>query len=421
MGIPRRAARPIASCLDALWPLLAYLPESDAAARLGRWTPRVRSATSPSLSSATVPQSAAAGIRCRRTFMTRASHRCCVRLVPAGLSGDVADDASGRRAEGRCAGRSVRVAAHVSRAARRADRRCFGSLAQIGPGRTIESNDVRHDQRGRQRHRALPRDDSGGRPVADAGHVRRKARTSRSAPRTSTFPPAGSARKPWEWFDRAFRRRARTVSADLTYRGSVRDLSLPQGRNAPFLVRGHVEDALFEYPRAGSRRASITACISSSATEGTAHSRYVRARRRACVWSERDGATSPDLKETHLRIKAAARGELQDRPGVAAELSARAALGLSLRAAEPAMVRRRLQSTSICRSGVSTIARSTLPARFADATAARRHIDAARRSLQGNLTVVATARSLPRSLHGQWLGWSARSWHSPGTEPTRPR
>ena len=94
-------------------------------------------------------------------------------------------------------------------------------------------------------------------------------------------------------------------------------------------------------------------------------------------------ADIPDLKQTHLRIKAAARGDLQDGLAFLNAQPARARARRALRALErPRPDRRRGRSGS----AASTSRRSQdrgARRRFADATVAMRDVDAPVRSLEG--------------------------------------
>jgi uncharacterized protein (TIGR02099 family) len=188
------------------------------------------------------------------------------------------------------------------------------------------------------------------------------------------------------------------VSADLTYRGSVRDFPFRKDEGL-FLVRGHVEDALFDYQPGWVPASNVTADL-----EFRNEGMHIRATSASVGGLHITEATADiaDLKETHLRIKAAARGDLQEGLAFLANSPLAAALGepfarLSGHGAIDAAVDldlpiRRLENRKI-----------EVTARVADATAAMRDIDAPVRSLQGSLTVRNTLIAAA-DLHAQWLG-----------------
>jgi uncharacterized protein (TIGR02099 family) len=164
-------------------------------------------------------------------------------------------------------------------------------------------------------------------------------------------------------------------------------------------VRGHVEDALFDYQPGWVPASNVTADIEFR-DEGM-HIHATSANVGGLRVSEATADIS-DLKETHLRIKAAARGDLQEGLTLLSSSPLAPALGepfarLSGHGAIDAAVDldlpiRRLENRKI-----------EVTARFADATASMRDIDAPVRSLQGSLTVRNTLVAAA-DLHGQWLG-----------------
>ena len=115
--------------LDALWPLLAYLPESEAAARL-RALECDRHAQRSLVRVRTRQRRQRAEVFAADSRRARALSRLCSARRAPRLERRSADDARGRRAEARFARCSVRAAADVSRAARRAGSGGNGALAQ---------------------------------------------------------------------------------------------------------------------------------------------------------------------------------------------------------------------------------------------------------------------------------------------------
>ena len=149
---------------------------------------------------------------------------------------------------------------------------------------------------------------------------------------THKYIPAGRlGAKTLEWFDHAFVD-GRVTAADFTYKGSVRDFPFRKDEGL-FLVRGHVEDAVFDYQPGWIPASDVTADV-----EFRNEGMHIHASAANVGGLRVTDATAdiPDLKETHLRIKAAARGELQDGLDVADEQSARARAGRDVRATERA-------------------------------------------------------------------------------------
>jgi uncharacterized protein (TIGR02099 family) len=381
--------------LDALWPLLAYLPESEAAARL-----RALNATG-TLSDVSF-EFEREGIDSAPKYSLR-SRVEDVSFAPvlrapggSGLSGAVQMTQEG--GELKLASRDVsfemprmfrepltaqEVAATVH-------------WRNAGQAWTVESSDVRMnsaDGSATARFNAtIPTDGSS--PVLDLAAQGTDLKVSS----THKYIPAGRlGARTMEWFDQAFLD-GRVVSAELTYRGSIRDFPFRKDEGL-FLVRGHVEDALFAYQPGWVPASDVTADL-----EFRNEGMHIHATAANVGGLRVTDATAdiPDLKQTHLRIKAAARGDLQAGLTYLTSSPLAAALGepfarLSGRGAIDAAVDldlpiRRLDDRKI-----------EVRTRFADAAVSMRDVDAPVRSLQGSLTVRNTLVAAA-DLRAQWLG-----------------
>jgi len=113
-------------------------------------------------------------------------------------------------------------------------------------------------------------------------------------------------------------------------------------------------------------------------------------------------ADIPDLKDPHLRIKAAAHGELQDGLELLTNSPLAPALGETFARLNG---RGRINTAVDLDLPIRNLdkRRIEVQARFADATVQMRDVDAPVRSLQGSLTVRNTLVAAA-DLHGQWLG-----------------
>jgi len=381
--------------LDALWPLLAYLPESDVVARL-----RALNATGTLSDVSFEFARDGAESAPKYSLQTRMDDLSFAPLQRApgasGLSGAVqlTQDAG----ELKLASDDVRFELPLifREPLAAQDLAATVQWRKSDSGWTIESNDIRlssPDGSATARFNAtVPGDGSS--PVLDLTAQGKDLQVSS----THKYIPAGRlGEKTLEWFDRAFLG-GRVVAADLTYRGSVRDFPFRKDEGL-FLVRGHVEDALFDYQPGWVPASNVTADLEFH-NEGM----HIHATSASVGGLQLSEATAdiPDLKETHLRIKAAARGDLQDGLTLLTNSPLAAALGepfarLSGHGAIDAAVDldlpiRRLENRKI-----------EVTARFADATASMRDVNAPVRSLQGSLTVRNTLVAAA-DLHGQWLG-----------------
>ena len=381
--------------LDALWPLLAYLPESDVVARL-----RALNATGTLSDVSFQFERDGAESAPKYSLQSRVDDLSFApgQRTPgaSGLSGVVqlTQDAG----ELKIASDDVRfeLPQMFREPLAAQDLAATVQWRKSDSGWTLESNDIRMtspDGRATARFNVtVPGDGSS--PVLDLTAQGTDLKVSS----THKYIPAGRlGEKTLEWFDRAFLG-GRVVAADLTYRGSVRDFPFRKDEGL-FLVRGHVEDALFDYQPGWVPASNVTADI-----EFRNEGMHIHATSASVGGLHVTEATAdiPDLKETHLRIKAAARGDLQEGLTLLTSSPLAPALGepfarLSGHGAIDAAVDldlpiRRLENRKI-----------EVTARFADATASMRDIDAPVRSLQGSLTVRNTLVAAG-DLHGQWLG-----------------
>ncbi|HEY7640928.1 MAG TPA: YhdP family protein [Steroidobacteraceae bacterium] len=381
--------------LDALWPLLAYLPESDAAARL-----RALDATGTvsNLSFAFERESPTTPPKYSLQARLDDLGFAPVRRAPgaAGISGAL------QMTE---AGGDFTVAAqdaqfelpHLFReplAARTVD--ASVRWRKSDQGWTIESNDVRltsADGNATARFLAtVPADGSS--PVLDLSAQGSDLRVSS----THKYIPAGKlGARTMEWFDHAFVD-GRVTAADFTYKGSVRDFPFRKDEGL-FLVRGHVEDAVFDYQPGWIPASDVTADVEFRNEGMQIHASAANVGGLRVTEATADIA---DLKETHLRIKAAARGELQDGLEFLTSSPLASALGETFA---------RLNGSGPINAAVDLDLpirnldkrRIDVHANFKDATVALRDVDAPVRSLQGSVSVRNTLLAAAE-LHGQWLG-----------------
>jgi uncharacterized protein (TIGR02099 family) len=381
--------------LDALWPVLAFLPESDTAARL-----RALNATGTLSNVSVAFERAAATASPKYSVQAHIDDLgfAPVKRAPGagGLSGVLQMTESGGelKVDARDAQfelprmfREPLTAQAVAAAVRwrKADQAWI-----------IESNDVRMtsaDGRATARFSAtIPGDGSS--PVLDLAAQGSDLKVSS----THKYIPAGKlGARTMEWFDRAFLD-GRVTAADFTYKGSVRDFPFRKNEGL-FLVRGHVEDALFDYQEGWIPASAVTADV-----EFRNEGMHIHATSANVGGLHVTDATADirDLKETHLRIKAAARGELQDGLELLTKSPLAPSLGeafarLSGRGPITAALDLDLPIRNMDKHRIE------VQTRFADASVQMRDVDAPVRSLQGSLTVRNTLVAAA-DLHGQWLG-----------------
>jgi uncharacterized protein (TIGR02099 family) len=381
--------------LDALWPLLAYLPESDAVARLRALNAAgTLSEVSFEFERESAESAPKYSLQARADDLSFAP----VQRTPgaAGVSGAVRMTQD----EGEFKVASDDVQFELPRMFRQplAAQEVAATVrwSRSSGAWTIESNDIRMaspDGRATARFSmTVPVDGSS--PVLDlAAHG-----TDLKVSSTHKYLPAGRlGARTMEWFDRAFLG-GRVVSADLTYRGTIRDFPFRKDEGL-FLVRGHVEDALFDYQSGWVPASNVTADL-----EFRNEGMHIRATAANVGGLHVTDATAdiPDLKQTRLRIKAAARGDLQEGLTLLTSSPLAPALGepfarLSGHGAIDAAIDLDLPIRNLDARKIE------VTARFADANVSMRDVDAPVRSLQGSLTVRNTLVAAA-DLRGQWLG-----------------
>jgi uncharacterized protein (TIGR02099 family) len=381
--------------LDALWPLLAYLPESEAAARL-----RAVNATGTlsDLSFEFERESADSAPKYSLQTLAEDVAFAPVERAPGarGLSGAVRMTQEG--GELKLDSRDVEL--EMPRMFREPlaaqEVAAMVRWRNSGDAWTIESGDVRIngvDGSATARFSAtIPGDGSS--PTLDLSAQGKDLQVSS----TRKYIPAGRlGARTMEWFDQAFLD-GRVVSAELTYRGSIRDFPFRKDEGL-FLARGHVEGALFQYQPDWMPASDVTADIEFR-NEGM-HIHATAAQVGALRLTDAT-ADIADLKQTRLRIKAAARGDLQEGLTFLTASPIAAALG------EPFA---RLSGNGPIEAAVDLDLplkrledrRIEVTTRLADASVSMRGVDAPVRSLEGNLTVRNTLVAAA-DLRAQWLG-----------------
>ncbi|MGH8176043.1 MAG: YhdP family protein [Steroidobacter sp.] len=380
--------------LESLWPLLAYLPESESLARLRALNARgVLQNVSASYERS--DQNAA-----KYQFNTRLNDIAFepIEKAPglAGLSGEIAATQDGGR--WRIAQNEVRftlprwfrepLAAQVTGGE-------VGWRAQDS-GWIVNGEDLRvqsEDGRAVGRFSAtFAGDDSS--PVLDLSAQAQDLVVSA----TRNYVPAGRlGARTVEWFDQAFLD-GRVVAADVVYKGPVRSFPFRNGEGE-FRARAQVQDAAFSYHPGWTPASGVEADLEFH-NEGL-HVRASGANVGALHVSEAT-ADVEDLKQAVLVIKATGRGELQD--------------GLRMLKDSPLGPKLGEQFARLNGSGaMQTDLRLHLPirqmanrdievtTRLTNATAWLQDFDAPVKKLTGALTVRNTSIS-SADMQGQWLG-----------------
>lgn len=381
--------------LDALWPLLAYLPESEASARL-----RALSATG-TLSDLTFEfERDSADSAPKYSLQTRIEHAgfAPVQRAPgaSGLSGAVQMTHEG--GELKLDSRDVQFKLPRMFREPLAAQEVAATVRWRHPGEawTIESSDVRvHSEDGSATARftaTIPGDGSS--PTLDLTAQGKDLKVSS----THKYVPAGRlGERTMEWFDQAFRD-GRVVTGELTYRGSIRDFPFRKDEGL-FLARGHVEGALFQYQPDWMPASDVTADVEFRNEGMHIHATAAKVGELRVTDAVADIA---DLKETRLRIKATARGDLQEGvtflagspigPALGEPFARLSGSGPIEAAVEMDLPLKRLDDRKI-----------EVRTRFTDASVAMRDVDAPVRALEGSLTVRNTLVAAA-DLRAQWLG-----------------
>jgi uncharacterized protein (TIGR02099 family) len=381
--------------LDALWPLLAYLPESETLARL-----RAMNATGTLSDVDFAFERDDPASPPRYSLQTRVEDLAFAPVLRSpgagGLSGAIQMTQAG--GEWRIAADDVRF--ELPRMFREPllAQELAGTVkwSKSDQAWTIESSDIRMtnaDARGTARFRAtIPGDGSS--PVLDLSARGSDLKVSS----THKYIPAGRlGARTVEWFDRAFVD-GRVTSAELTYRGSIRDFPFRKDQGL-FLARGHVTGAVFDYQQGWVPAQDVTADVEFRNEGMHIHSTEANVGGLRVTDATAD---IPDLKDTHLRIKAAARGDLQQGLDVLSNSPLAPALGerfarLSGQGPIAATIDLDLPIRRLNNRRIEVVAR------FENATVSMRDVDAPVRGLNGSLTVRNTLVAAA-DLQGQWLG-----------------
>ncbi|HET9447823.1 MAG TPA: DUF3971 domain-containing protein, partial [Steroidobacteraceae bacterium] len=381
--------------LDALWPLLAYLPESDAAARLRALNAtgtlsdlsfefeRQSADTAPTYSLQTLIEDVAFAPVERAPGARGVSGAARMTHEGGEFKIDSRDVAVDMPREFREPLAAQEVAATVR-------------WSKSGDAWTIASEDVRMssvDGSATARFTATIRGD-GSSPVLDLSAQGKDLKVGSTH---KYIPAARLGAKTMEWFDQAFRD-GRVVSAELTYRGSTRDFPFRKDEGL-FLVKGHVENALFQYQPDWTPASEVTADVEFRNEGMRIHATAAKVGELRVTDAT---ATIADLKETHLRVKAAARGDLQEGLTFLANSPVGSALGepfarLSGKGPIEAAVDldlpiKRLDDRKI-----------EVRTRFTNGSVSMRDVEAPVQSLEGTLTVRNTLVAAA-DLRAQWLG-----------------
>lgn len=381
--------------LEALWPLLAYLPESEGAARLRALDAhgaienlvadfrREAPGSAPKLSLQAQLQNVSVGPVARMPGL-------------AGLSGPLRTTQT--EGQWQLAGRNVTF--ELPRLFREplVAQAVDGTIRwrRNEDGWTIESDDMSiasEDGHGTAKVSALVPAD-GGSPVLDLSASGADLRVNA----TRKYIPAGLfGPSTMEWFDRAFVA-GRVPQAELVLKGPVRDFPFRNGAGT-FLVRGHVDDAVFDYQPGWAPAVHANADLEfhNEAMRIHAHGADV-----AGLQVSEATAEVADLKEGKLTINAAANGQLSDALTFLKDSPLAPSLGeplarLSGQGPVTTNVRLYLPFKHL------TQRRIDVTARFAGASVSMRDIEAPVRSLNGLIAIRNTLLTSAR-LRGQWLG-----------------
>jgi uncharacterized protein (TIGR02099 family) len=389
--------------LDTLWPLLAYLPESDNLARLR------------ALQASGVIENLTASYE--RTGQTPPQYEIKARLhniafepiekAPgfAGLSGEIEATAQGGR--WRLASDDMRFTLprwfREPLTARLSDgeidwRRDASGWIVSGEELRLQSEDGRATARFSLH---IPGD--GASPVLDLSAQGEDLKVSA----TRKYIPAGRlGARTVAWFDQAFVD-GRVASADFLYKGAVRSFPF-RNDDGEFRVRAHVEDAVFSY-QPGWAPATGAAADVEFRNEGM----RVRSTGASVGAVRINEATADiaDLKQTILEVRAAGQGDVAD--------------GLKLLKESPLGPKLGEQFARLDGAGpMRTNLRLHLPIRqmanrdievttqLANASASLQGVAAPVRGLSGSLTVRNTLLAAAK-LQGKWLGGSVEASISP--------
>lgn len=381
--------------LGALWPLLAYLPESEQLARV-RALDAGGTIENLSLDYERAAPAAAATYSVQAKIDKVAFAPIARSPGLSGLSGQLRVTDQG----GEFQLASVDASFELPRTFRDVltAQALDGSIQwrRAETGWTVQADNVRvrnEDGRGVARFVAtIPGDDSS--PVLDLSAQAQDLKVSSA----HKYIPAGQlGAKTMEWFDRAFVD-GRVVNADLTYKGPMHAFPFREDEGT-FLARGHVENAVFDYQPDWTPARDVVADIEF-------HNEGMRIHATSAAVGElrvKDAtADIADFRNTRLVIDAAASGDLlhglQFLKGSPlgpklgeqfARLNGQGGLTANLHLDLPL---RRLADRDV-----------TVTARLADATMSMQNVDAPVKKLNGSLTVRNTMIAAAQ-MQGLWLG-----------------
>lgn len=381
--------------LDSLWPLLAYLPESTESARV-----RALNATGTLRNLSFDYERESAADAPKYSLQTQVDNLSFapVQRMPgvAGLSGPMFMTDTG--GEWKLAAKDMRFELPRMFRETLAAQSLAGTLEwqRTGHAWTVGSKEIRlqsEDGHAVARFTAtIPHDGSS--PVLDLSAHGEDLKVSA----TRKYIPAGKLGvRTMDWFDRAFVD-GRVVGAELLYQGSIRDFPF-RNDEGTFTARAHVEDALFDYQLGWIPASDLTADVE---FRNEAMHIHATAANIGGLRASKATADIADLKQAHLKIKAAASGDLHD------GLEFLANSPLAPRLGEPFA---RLSGHGPINAAISldlpirrlADRKIEVAARFAEASVSMQNVDAPVQSLKGTLTVRNTLLAAA-DLHAQWLG-----------------
>ncbi|MGH8186844.1 MAG: YhdP family protein, partial [Steroidobacteraceae bacterium] len=381
--------------LDTMWPLLGYLPETQAFARV-----RALSATGAIENLVFDFQREVPGSQPRYSVEAQLKSVAVKPIERApgfgGLSGAL------RMTD---AGGEFRLAASdASFELPRMFREALAAQSVEGTvqwrrtdtGWTIGSDEVRvrsEDGNGVARFEArIARDGSS--PMLDLTASGENLRVEAAS---KYIPAAKLGRRTMEWFDRAFIA-GRVSNAELTYKGSTREFPFRKGEGT-FLARGHVEGAAFDYQPGWAPARDVTADL-----EFRNQGMHIRSTGATVGGLRVTDAVAqiPDLKETRLTIRAAANGALREGLQLLQQSPLAPSLGEPFaRLAGEGAMSTELQLYLPIKSMANR--RIDVATSLKDASLSMQNIDAPIHALTGSLRVRNTLVTAA-DLNGQWLG-----------------
>lgn len=381
--------------LDMVWPLLGYLPETQAFARV-----RALDATGAIENLVFDFQRDAPGSQPKYSLEAQLKGVAAkpIERTPGfgGLSGALRMTDAG----GQCTLTATDASFELPRMFREtlAAQSVEGTVQwrRTDTGWTIASDEVRvrsEDGNGVARFEArIARDGSS--PILD---LTARGENLRVEAASKYIPAAKLGRRTMEWFDRAFVA-GRVSNAELTYQGSTREFPFRKGEGT-FLARGHVEGAVFDYQPGWVPARDVTADL-----EFRNQGMHIRSTGGTVGGLRVTDAVAqiPDLKETRLTIKAAANGNLREGLQLLQQSPLAPSLGEPFaRLAGEGALNTEVQLYLPIKNMANR--RIDVATRLKDASLSMRNIDAPIHALTGGLRVRNTLVTAA-DLNGQWLG-----------------